>query len=754
MPSGPESRRGNHRSSASGDLVSCYDVERASWYRVIAPHLPVLALTAAVGMCEMISALLMFVYSGIYAAIADKSSERFVRVICLSLLLAALQALAEATKIYCRDFLALTWRKELTQELEGAVKKTLRLAGHQPTRLLPPADQLRVPDLCAGLATQLGDVPNLDQRVSQDVAELCDAAAKIVAAVVVLPAVVVFYTCYLSASIGPLSPFLCFLYFLLSIAVSYPIAQRVSPVVYAQGRLEGDFRLQWTRVLAQWPAIVLWQGGASEVHASAALFQQLWHNQRVLLRRQWQLNTATQGFQYAGSIVTYAIVGVSIIYLQGASFRHDADADADGGNETQWSTTVVRWTRGTYAAMALIHAFTTVTDALGWWSTATGLANRALAVLLAARPAATSEPQSHSPPRGWWGTSQAAAAPLYDPLTTREPTDGAADAVEATVAERSPLERRRQRDPWGLWTLLREVQRSRAIRARLEAASLPPAADDGHRRSGRSFDGGGGGGGASIQLPRWTADRDSSPQPQPRVEPPDAVERGYAALFREQFERSPLRSAAGDSDDDDDDSDRDDDDGNSDDDGDDVAATLAAVEARVAASAAAPCDWFHVRNWSLYSAAAADADGAADGAPLSPRRLLLRDASFSVTSATRLLVSGPTGCGKSTLLFALTQQLRASRGAASAASLFPHLQWPPSGAPRRLRVLHCPQTPYVLPEVRRPSASPVCLSVSHCVSLCLTVCVSPRRRRRWSPTCSTRSGCARRRRRGSAVCSA
>eukprot|EP01033_Poteriospumella_lacustris_P005194 gene5194-3710_t len=528
MPSAPESRRGDHRGSASGGLVSCCDVERASWYRAIAPYLPVMALTAAVGMCEVVSALLMFVYSGIYAAIADKSSERFVRVICLSLLLAALQALAEATKIYCRDFLALTWRRELTRELEGAVKKTLHLAGRQPTRLLPPAASLRAQDLSAGLAAHLGDVPNLDQRIAQDVAELCDAAAKIVAAVVVLPAVVLFYTCYLSASIGPLSPFLCFLYFLLSIAVSYPIAQRVSPVVYSQGRLEGDFRLQWTRVLAQWPAIVLWQGGASEVHASAALFQQLWSNQRVLLGRQWQLNTATQGFQYAGSIATYAI--------------------------------------------------------------------------------------------------GATAAALYDPLTTREPTDGAADATDATVAERSPLERRRQRDPWGLWTLLREVQRSRAIRARLAAASSPPAADDGHRRSG-----GGGGGGAVGP------DRGSSPQPQPQpqslVESPDAVERGYAALFREH---------------------------------------------------AAATD--------------ADADAADEAPPPSPRRLLLRDVSFSVTSGTRLLVSGPTGCGKSTLLFALTQQLRASRGAASAASLFPHLLWPPGGAPRRLRVLHCPQTPYVLAE--------------------------------------------------------
>lgn len=725
----------------------------------VLPYFPIVLLGLAVAVCEIVSASMMFSYSGIYGAIAEGNTTAFWEMIFLSFSLSLTQACAEATKIYCRDNLALIWRRQLIEELERAANKTLFTSAHHPEQLLPPIDHYHSLDPTSLFFTHLGAVSNLDQRVTQDASELCTTAAKIVASIIVLPFVVVFYAYYLTVAIGIASPFLCLLFFLISLVVSYQFAKRVSPVIFEQGRLEGEFRLHWTQIMTQWGLITIWQGGNKEIIGSKQRFSDLWKNQRLLLWRQWKLNLVTQGFQYSGAVVTYIIVGLSVLYFMAVQESSDIEQD----NDSMASKAIIRWTRGSYAAMALIHAFTTVTDAMGWYSTATGLANRVLVVFYAAKQAWTTESVSENKDSNLSDRCccVVSTSDEYSKASSEEDNHPLKETEYNSNEKSSQLDRVYQSDPWGLWTLIEEIKRSRTIhqaltttQSQLHSMQSPDRPSLYDRRPL----------GSTIQLQPWKSpiskeqsgpfatkstpfaaalggdddDKSATDGTEQLLQglhlegaaSQSEIEAGYAALFHQRMQSLPLRphlnKGSVDAEEDlelSDDShmqsgflpiydayDYDNRFGK-------LSRVFEELQNRVHTSILQPIELFKVYEYSLYcpipkcysatdesvthTGKTHDASQGSINAVDPPKRLLIAQLTFSMTSHMRLLISGPTGTGKSTLLFALTQQLRCMSTYApqQSRSGFQHIVVPLQQLADRFRVLHCPQTPYVLTEV-------------------------------------------------------
>jgi ABC-type uncharacterized transport system fused permease/ATPase subunit len=299
---------------------------------------------------EVLSALVMFVYSDIYSSLAENNQNMFWRTISAAIIIVLLQAVVQAMKIFFRLRLALAWRTSLINKLQEKLLYLLEL-GSSHLKELP--------------------IPNLDQRVTQDSTDFTEQTSELLEKFVVIPFCIVYYSFYLIDSFGFIVPLLCFLYFLMGFGISYIISQFILPFVYQQGKLEGDFRFLHTLLMQHWQMIEIQQGGDIELDKTKNQFERLKRNKIQLINRQFLLNWSTQSFAYAGSIVTYAIVGSAIYFTISHRIPNE---------EIAASSPLVQWSRGSYACLALMNAFTNLTEMLSLWSTANGLAHRILDV--------------------------------------------------------------------------------------------------------------------------------------------------------------------------------------------------------------------------------------------------------------------------------------------------------------------------------------------------------------------------------------
>lgn len=323
-----------------------------SWRIVAQRHTWLLSLLFTSLICEGLSAASMIVYSNIYAALSTDNLSLLWSTILLALGLVTIIAVFQAMKAYSKGRLSLHWRQEIVYVMQKCVFQQLNNAQERP-------------------------VKNVDQRMTQDTDEFATTVAKIAEAVMIMPLVLAFYVYYLASAIGFLAPILCFVYFLASFAASYHLSRLVTPLVYRQGQLEGDFRLSATHLMRSWSVITLLQGGVAELHSTTTHFHALVQNKEALLRRQLHLDIVLTWFSYAGVIITYAIIGLTILLML-VDDPHSEGTPATSNSAAR----LVLWSRGSYAAIALISALSKLTDCLSDWSQATGLARRLLEVFV------------------------------------------------------------------------------------------------------------------------------------------------------------------------------------------------------------------------------------------------------------------------------------------------------------------------------------------------------------------------------------
>lgn len=229
---------------------------------------------------ELFSTQSMGILSGLYRAVSDKDLRLFETTLQKALFIVFVLAFLKAISNYCNDLCAIRWRAYLVDHIHGKYAQYSARVQNGTSK----------------------DIDTKDQRVTQDIDRLTTKAAKLVADVIVLPAVVVYYTCYLLVLFGWLAPASCFLYFLIGSVVCYFIAIRLVDVVCVQEQLEGEFRQSHCLAQQHEEEVYLLRGEAEETRRMQLSFKLLLENSYTLVTRRFWVNVCTHWFAYAGAI--------------------------------------------------------------------------------------------------------------------------------------------------------------------------------------------------------------------------------------------------------------------------------------------------------------------------------------------------------------------------------------------------------------------------------------------------------------------
>eukprot|EP01032_Pedospumella_encystans_P017256 gene17256-19674_t len=245
----------------------------------------------------------MGILSGLYRAVSDKDLRLFETTLQKALFIVFVLAFLKAISNYCNDLCAIRWRAYLVEHIHG-----------------------KYAQYSASVQNGSGkDIDTKDQRITQDIDRLTTKAAKLVADVIVLPAVV--------------------------------------------EQLEGEFRQSHCLAQQHEEEVYLLRGEAEETRRMQMSFKLLLENSYTLVTRRFWVNVCTHWFAYAGAIVNYVVVGVAIFVL------HDADMN---GNEEGGSGAdrVALLAQGSYACMYLISALSTILNSSESASEVAGLVRR------------------------------------------------------------------------------------------------------------------------------------------------------------------------------------------------------------------------------------------------------------------------------------------------------------------------------------------------------------------------------------------
>jgi hypothetical protein len=300
---------------------------------------------------EFASIAIMGVISRFYLSVSGRDLNLFMKCLWKSLIVISVVSAMKSLKTYFTERCALEMREQMVKFLhENCIDK----------------------EMIAYNAIVINQIENMDQRITQDLYRLTTDGAKLVADVVTAPAVILFYSCYLWRVVGFLPPVACFVYFMLGSMCSYFQARKLIPLVYTQEVYEGQFRLLHMQFIANIEAITLLGGEYSEGKRLSKAFDGLTIMVRNVIDAQLPLYLVVNWFSYCGSIVNYAVVGVSVLYL---TRRNDsmADGSADPSSSADIASLLAE---GSYACLYLISGFSALVEAFETGSRVLALSKR------------------------------------------------------------------------------------------------------------------------------------------------------------------------------------------------------------------------------------------------------------------------------------------------------------------------------------------------------------------------------------------
>jgi ATP-binding cassette, subfamily D (ALD), member 4 len=237
----------------------------------------------------------------------------------------------KASRDFACEACALVWRRNLVRFLHEHY-----LSGITPYTLTH-----------GSACNDTDTLDNPDQRIVSDAATMTTALGEVVKGTLVVPGLLVYYTWYLAGLFGWVAPACCYAYFLVAGCVNAQLLRRVVPYVYTSERKEGSFRYAhaWLRSHAEPVAFygAAAVAGAERGRLSTLLDAAVSAKWRVLWAH-LPLYCCIQFFDYVGSIVNYAAVGVSIFYL----------TKTQAASQAEISSLLAR---GSYSCLYLINAF-------------------------------------------------------------------------------------------------------------------------------------------------------------------------------------------------------------------------------------------------------------------------------------------------------------------------------------------------------------------------------------------------------------
>jgi ABC-type uncharacterized transport system fused permease/ATPase subunit len=249
---------------------------------------------------EIASVRVMSIMSNLYKAVSSRDSVLFWSTFWYALVVVTINAFLRATVSYTSDTCAVYWRKYIVEYIHKHYINVL----HDDFVIVAEIDSNMDTDSNRSSEPTLQNrvLDNIDQRITQDTDLLSAKSAQLLAAVAVLPGVVLFYTYYLVTLFGWWTPMACYLYFAVGTVASYLAAKQLVSTVYEQELREGNFRRVHMQVLLSRKEICLLQGEEAELRRAEVVFDELCDIRFKLNRQKYWLSLVTLVFAYAGSI--------------------------------------------------------------------------------------------------------------------------------------------------------------------------------------------------------------------------------------------------------------------------------------------------------------------------------------------------------------------------------------------------------------------------------------------------------------------
>lgn len=341
---------------------------------------------------EVSAAFIMFVISDFYKSISSLNKDLFIQAIMRSLFVVVIVSFFKSLILFATESCALQWRIDLVFFLHYHYFDKNRTA----FKLLYMPDSFSEP------------LDNCDQRITQDVLELTLRMSQLLTKMLTVPGIIVYYTYSLWNSFSWFAPTLCYVYFLVSSTVSVSVVKMLAGLIFQQEIYEANFRFKHAYFRINIDSISFLRGEPYEGNKMENSFEHIQLNQSKLINRRFVLHLLTNWFSYIGTIVNYVAIGVSIF----AAAKYASQPPNPEEIAASFS-------RGSYACLYLISAFSMIFDSYALLSEIFGYSRRISGLVQAMRrcaptagaqqepiadqlPSSSDEYESSAAVSGWW----------------------------------------------------------------------------------------------------------------------------------------------------------------------------------------------------------------------------------------------------------------------------------------------------------------------------------------------------------------
>ncbi|KAK0058447.1 lysosomal cobalamin transporter ABCD4 [Biomphalaria pfeifferi] len=229
--------------------------------------------------------------SKFYKIFLDDDSSEFTSHLLYSIGLILAEAFILSTKLYVASVLYITWRQSICRALHDLYFKNI---------------------LYYKLNVIEKSIDNPDQRITQDVDQLCNKFSQILVPLIITPFTIgyYFYKCWTVTSyLGPVSTLVFFAVFTI---INKLLMSPVVKYFYLQQKREGDFRFHHMLLRTNSESAAFFRAGRVERSKANAKLKNLISTQAKLIRWEYALNYVIKTADYLGSILSYIAIAFPI----------------------------------------------------------------------------------------------------------------------------------------------------------------------------------------------------------------------------------------------------------------------------------------------------------------------------------------------------------------------------------------------------------------------------------------------------------
>jgi ABC-type uncharacterized transport system fused permease/ATPase subunit len=234
---------------------------------------------------EIVSVRVMDVIGQFYDSMAKRESRKFVASLTFAMVTVSALAILKSLVFLTSEICSLQWRFDLTNFVHSIYFKPMHIRRN----------------IFSCINTDL-NLDNCDQRISQDIMDWSQKAAELLQKMIVLPALIVFYTSIVYHALGFLPTFICYAYFGFTTVISTYSVRLISSLVFVQLRLNADFRSIHKEYFIRCSEIQLMQSEDFEARKIDEIFQYAIKNQAKIAIFNFFLSFIVNFFEYSGSI--------------------------------------------------------------------------------------------------------------------------------------------------------------------------------------------------------------------------------------------------------------------------------------------------------------------------------------------------------------------------------------------------------------------------------------------------------------------